>query len=153
LHMPATARFQKEIFNDRWEQFLNNLRSSPPYNVYRVYKPKDRINISISFTPGQRFSSSTHLAFKQINHLTENRVYQALSNKAEQLSRSGFGGPLGIILCDGGYSPFHSTAHFSTHTIHEVISFFFRNNPSIRFVVTLIIKQSSYQHAPNEIMP
>lgn len=153
LHIPAVARFEKEIFNDRWEQFLNNLRRSPPYNVYRVYKPEDRINIAVSFRPGERFSSSSHSAFKQINHLTENRVYEALTDKAEQLSRSGFDGPLGIILCDGGYSPFHSHPHFSTHTIREVISFFFRNNPSISFVVTLIIKQKSHQQAPNEIIP
>lgn len=153
LHMPASARFQKEIFNDRWEQFLNNVSSAPPHNVYRVYKPQDRINISISFTPGQRFGSSTHLAYKQISHLTENRVYEALVDKAEQLSRSGFDGPLGIILCDGGYSPFHSTAHFSTHPIREVISYFLRNNPAIGFVATLIIKRNSYQRIPNEITP
>src|SRR6185503_8773605 len=120
-----------------------------PHNVYRVYKPHDRINISISFTPGQRFASSTHLAYKQISHLTENRVYEALVDKAEQLSRSGFDGPLGIILCDGGYSPFHSTAHFSTHPIREVISYFLKNHSTISFVVTLIIKRDSYPRMPN----
>ena len=61
LHMPGSARFQKEIFNDRWEQFLDNISSSPPNNIYRVYKPQDRINISISFAPSQRYGSSTHL--------------------------------------------------------------------------------------------
>lgn len=153
LHMPASARFQKEIFNDRWEHFLDNISSSPPHNVYRVYKPQDRINISISFAPGHPFGSSTHLAYKQINHLTENRIHEALVDKADQLSRSGFGGLLGIILCDGGYSPFHSTADFSTHTIREVIAYFLRNNPGIGFIVTLIIKPNSYPRIPNEITP
>jgi len=77
LHMPGSARFQKEIFNDRWDQFLNNISSSHPNNVYRVYKPQDRINIVISFNPSQRYGSSTHLGYKHINHLTENRVYEA----------------------------------------------------------------------------
>jgi len=153
LHMPASARFQKEIFNERWEQFLNNISSSAPHNVFRVYKPQDRINISISFAPGQRYGSSTHLSYKQINHLTENRVYEALADKADQVCRSGFDGPLGIILCDGGYSPFHATAHFSTHPIREVISYFLRNNPAIGFVATLVIKLNSYPRIPSEIKP
>lgn len=153
LHMPGSARFQREIFNDRWEHFLDNISSSPPNNVYRVYKPQDRINIAISFTPAQRYGSSTHLAYKQINHLTENRVYEALVSKANQLSRSEFDGLFGIILCDGGYSPFHASAHFSTHSIREVIAYFLRNNPTIGFVVTLIIKRNSYPRMPNEIIP
>lgn len=153
LHMPASARFQKEIFNERWEQFLSNLSSSAPHNVFRVYKPQDRINISISFAPGQRYGSSTHLSYKQINHLTENRVYEALADKSDQVCRSGFDGPLGIILCDGGYSPFHATAHFSTHPIREVVSYFLRNHPAIGFIVTLIIKLNSDPRIPNEIKP
>jgi len=74
-------------------------------------------------------------------------------SKANQLFRSGFDGLLGIILCDGGYSPFHATAHFSTHSIREVISYFLKNHPTISFVVTLIIKRNSYPRKPNEITP
>ena len=74
-------------------------------------------------------------------------------SKADQLSRSEFGGLLGIVLCDGGYSPFHATSHFSTHSIREVIAYFLKNHPTISFVVTLIIKKDSYPRTTNEIVP
>jgi hypothetical protein len=154
LHMPGVAKFQEKIFNDRWERFLDEIRNSPnEYKEYRVYKPQEQINIAISFNPGERYSSSTHLSYKQINHLTENRIYQALEDKAGQLGESNFKGHLGVILCDGGYSPFHAMEHFSTHSVKEVIFYFLRNYHSVSFVLTFVIKDNSFSRTPNEIIP
>lgn len=151
LYMPGPAKFAEKIFNQEWERFLDELRSSPPYNVYRVYKPQERINIAITFRH-QRFGSSSHLAYKQINHLTQNRVYESLEEGCGQLVKAKFNGCLGIIVCDGGYSPFHETPHFSTHPVREVVSYFLKNNSSVGFVLTLLIKGRSLYGSLNEIV-
>jgi hypothetical protein len=152
LHMPGAARFEEKIFNADWDKFLDEIRGSSRQRIYRVYKPQERINLTISFNPGQRFGSTSHLAHQQINHLTENRIYEALRDKADQLAKANFAGPLGIIVCDGGYSPFHATPHFSTHPVRDVISYFLKTNPLISFVVTFVIKRASDYRVPIEII-
>lgn len=140
LLMPAPDEFGEKIFNANWEKFLAGRDKGGP-TEYRVYKPAEEINLTIALNSGR---SGSHLAYKQINHLTSNALYRALASKARQLAKANFCGPSGIVVCDGGYRPFHSAPHFSTHTVKDVISHFLRTHASVGFVVTVIVNLDSF---------
>jgi hypothetical protein len=155
LKLPGISRFEEKVFNSDFERFLDEIKSAlEEKRTYRVNKIDEDIDLTIEYDPTQTFSSAGYLEYRRINHLTQNSVYQALEEKAGQLVDSKFSGALGIILCDGGYTPFHSMSHFSTHTVDDVIRFFLRHNPAISFVLTITVKRDSFpRRAPNEIMP
>ena len=153
LYMPADkSSFESDIFNEDWERFLDEVTGSSQPAAYSVYRPEQQLSLAISYKPGERYGAGSHLAHKQINHLTSNRIYGELTKKAKQLAKAKFGGHRGIIICDGGYTPFHSMNHFSGYPVEKVIKYFLKNNPSISFVFTIVIKRDSYPRVPNMII-
>lgn len=147
LLMPPPSEFEEKIFNADWQRFLAGIGKGGP-TEYRVYKPADEINLTIALTSGR---TSSHLAYKQINHLTSNALYRALVSKASQLVKANFCGPTGILVCDGGYRPFHSAPHFSTHTVKDVISHFLRTHVAVEFVATVIVNPDSLSRSSKQI--
>jgi len=146
LKMPGQARFAEKIFNEEFEEFLNAIEASPDQRrVLNVLSQSEDIEVKITYDPAQMFAGGGHLEYRRINHLTQNPLYQALEEKASQVIDSQYNGTLGIIICDGGFTPFHSFSHFSTHTVEQVISYFFNNNPRIDFVLTFVLKKESMQ--------
>lgn len=146
LKMPGKARFEEKIFDQRFEKFLAEIEASPDLKrEYHVLSNSEDIDVKITYDPTQMFAGGGHLEYRRINHLTQNALFQALEEKAAQLVKSKYNGTLGIIICDGGFTPFHSFPHFSTHAVEQVISFFFSNNPQISFVFTFVLKKDSNQ--------
>jgi hypothetical protein len=146
LKLPGIARFSEKVFDQKFEQFLADIESSPETRlVLRVKRDLENIDLTITYDPNQMFAGGGHLEYRRINHLTQNALYQALEDKAAQVVDSKFDGTLGIIICDGGFTPFHSLPHFSTHTVEQIISYFLSNNPLIGFVLTFVLKKESYQ--------
>jgi len=142
LKLPGRARFQQTILDEQFEEFLNNISKTPTKsNAYRI-KNKD-FDVIIGYVPDQEFATGGHIDFTQVYSLTENTVYQALSNKATQLSGTKFKGPLGIFLCDGGckFLRSRSTGGLS-YTSGDVIKYFLHENALICFVVTFTIQQN-----------
>lgn len=146
LKMPGQARFAEKIFNKEFEVFLSAVESAPHQTRgYGVFSQSEDIDVKITYDPTQKFAGGSHLEYRRINHLTQNALYQALEQKAAQVIDSQFNGTLGVIICDGGFTPFHSFSHFSTHTVEQVIAYFFSNNPRIDFVLTFVLKKQSMQ--------
>ena len=104
LQLPPIPKFVEKIFNDKFQDILNQIALSPNQpQVFRVYNIQENINLAIGYDPHQKYSMSTYLSYRKLTHLTENIVYDRLTDKRNQLLDSGFKGPLGIILCDGGF--------------------------------------------------
>jgi hypothetical protein len=144
LKLPGVARFGEKIFNAEFEKFLDEIQKAPlANNDHVVYNQSENISFSISYRPKERGSTTTHLSYKQIANITENQIYQALENKANQLIDSNFEDRLGIILCDGDYTPFHQ----DSSTVDEVIKFFLENRTEINFVLTIKIKRQWQQES------
>jgi hypothetical protein len=153
LKMPGPAKFSEIVFDQKFDQFLSDIERSPDTpRVHYVKRQMEDIDLTISYDPKQMFAGGGHLEYRRINHLTQNPLFQALEDKAEQVIDSKFAGTLGIIICDGGFTPFHSLPHFSTHSVDEVISYFLKNNPQIGFVLTFLLKKdSSRMEAPIQV--
>jgi len=145
LKMPGKARFEEKIFDKGFEQFLGEIEASPALKrVHHVTSKSEDLDVKITYDPNQMFAGGGHLEYRRINHLTQNPLFQALEEKASQLIGSKFNGTLGIVICDGGFTPFHSLPHFSTHTVEQVITYFFNHNPLISFVLTFVLKKASH---------
>jgi hypothetical protein len=142
LKLPGVARFGEKIFNAEFEKFLDEIQKSPLANHdHVVYNQSENISFTISYRPREPGSITTHLSYKQIANISENQVYQALEEKANQLVDSDFQDRLGIILCDGDYTPFHQ----ESSTVDEVIKFFLENRTEINFVLTVKVKRQWQQ--------
>lgn len=138
LKLPALARFEEKIFDANFEKFLNEIQRAPGVNRdHLVYNQNENIHLTISYRPRELYSTTTHPSYKQIAHISENQIYQALDDKADQLVNSSFEDRLGIILCDGDYTPFHQ----DSSTVDEVIKYFLQNRSEINFVLTIKVRR------------
>lgn len=146
LLLPPISKFGEKIFNDRFNDFLDQIARSPGQpREFRVFNVQDQINLAIAYDPHQRYSHSMYLSYRRITHLTENVVYQRLSEKRDQLMDSGFKGPLGIILCDGGFDAFHSNTDWASYSPDKVIRHFLFQHEDVDFVLVCTIKRNETQ--------
>ncbi|MDQ3816190.1 MAG: hypothetical protein M3362_00700 [Acidobacteriota bacterium] len=146
LSLPPISKFGEKIFNDRFNDFLDQIVRSPgQLREFRVFDVQDHIDLAVAYDPHQRYSHSMYLVYRKITHLTENVVYERLSEKRAQLLDSGFKGPLGIILCDGGFDAFHSNTDSTSYSPDKVIRHFLLQHEDIDFVLVCTIKQNETQ--------
>src|SRR6266542_902512 len=146
LRLPGAAKFSEIVFDHKFDQFLSDIEGAPDSShILHVRRQTEDIDLTISYDPKQMFAGGGHLEYRRRNHLTQNPLFTALEDKAEQVIDSKFEGTLGIIICDGGFTPFHSLPHFSTHSVDEVISYFLQHNTRISFVLTFILKKAAHE--------
>jgi hypothetical protein len=146
LLMPGIAKFEEKIFNQKFQSFLDQIILSPnERREHRVISSEEKINLAIGYDPNQMFASGGYLVYKRINHLTDNVVYSRLLEKRDQLVDSNFKGPLAIILCDGGFDAFNSTASHSSYSLADVIKHFLLEHTEIDFILTISIEQGTHQ--------
>lgn len=154
LKLPGRARFPEMVFGKDFERFIQRIREKP-YTTERYEVKTADVDVEISYIPNQRYASGEYPSYTELYSLTENTVYQALEEKASKLRGTGFSGPLGIFLCDGGCSVFNkmSTAGLS-YSIDKVIEGFLSNHAEISFVVTLTTgRRNPYAIFPHKANP
>lgn len=111
----------------------------------------DVIDLSITEEPYKIFiryrrdattSSGSHLSYTAAYSLTRNPLYTSLKAKAKQLSKTGFDGCKGIILCDGSCDLMR-TRHtgMMNYAKQDIIYNFLRQNSSISFVLAFWVEQ------------
>lgn len=135
LKLPAVFRFDDDIFNAKFVEFLQKVAEHPNSTARLVIKD-DATDIVISYQPSEEaYLTGGHPSFKQITafeHLTKNSVYNGLESKADQLRQCDYDGMKGIILCDGG-SEFLPRGK-------RIIEEFFRAYPYINFVLSFSVQ-------------
>ena len=99
--------------------------------------------ISITYRRDTSGFSGSYLSYTTAYSLTRNPIYTSLKSKARQLSRTGFKGSKGVILCDGSCDIFRTqpSAGTSAYSKHEIIRDFLRQNTSVAFVATIWVEQ------------
>ena len=138
LKIPPKREFKSAVFTPRFDCFLSDIRASPRKG--KAYDVKTgRVDLTISYDHRQRFSSTSHLSYDIPYSLERNTVFKALDKKARQLRLSGFPGPLGIFLCDGGCHVLASSPRTFEITAGDIIRRFLAMHPSISFVQAFVI--------------
>lgn len=150
LKLPGHARFLEMIFGEGFKEFIHRILANPQTPDRYEVKNADA-DVEIAYNPEQRYATGGHPSYTILYSITENTAFQALESKASQLLKTGFSGPLGIFLCDGGSRLFGniSTAGLS-YSIDEVIHYFLSINQEIQFVITFSIgRKNPYSTFPH----
>jgi hypothetical protein len=137
LKIPGSARFPEIIFGKAFRDFIGRIMEEPGKGQICFINTVDS-DVRILYAPRQRFAMGRHPAYKEIYSRTENAIYQALQRKASQLVQTGYQGPLGIFLCDGGCTAFKKRwGHGLSYPLDEIVQSFLHENARIGFVVAL----------------
>lgn len=139
LKIPGRARFSQTIFGEDFNKFIENIfQKSKLVNNLKI--KSDDVDLEIGYNPNQRYASGDYPNYKSIYSLTENTIYQALESKASQLIGTGFTGPIGVFLCDGGCIFLkNKPLRGLTSRLEDIINIFLNNNKEIYFIVTFSI--------------
>jgi hypothetical protein len=143
LKLPGPSRFTALIFNDRFYEFLRRIeRNANETATYAV--TTDEADVRIGYDPNQKFASGGHTSYTVVYSLNENSLYSALIEKAKQLRGTGFDGPLGIFVCDGGCDFVKNTmsrglSYDAKDVIHQFLSEEIGEELPVRFVVKIAV--------------
>jgi len=138
--LPPRGEFAREIFNAKFKAFLKKIKDNrgQPASYYVL---TDKTDIRLTYTPGERFFTSTWASYNRATSKTRNPVFNALKSKTQnQLKKISFSGPKGIILCDGDCNMLHAQPHGGFHLnfdAPDAIKEFLRQNRSVDFVLTI----------------
>ena len=152
LKIPTHSKFEKDVFNEKFYGFLDEISKSPNEQRGIGIKNSDT-DIAITYNPAQRFAGLSHLSFKQITSLIQNTVYNRLEEKVGKLTGAEYKAPLAVILCDGGCSYLGDRHHPSTYGIDDVIRYFLNQYPEISFVLTFFVEQHFGHGAYRKVIP
>jgi len=146
LKLPALAKFDRDVFNKKFDDFAYLIKQNP--DEERKYEIKtESIDLAISYKPSKEWSGSgNYPSYKSIErreHLIQNSVWNGLVDKSYQLKCSGYKGVLGIIICDGG-SDFLKRSR-------NILEEFFHNHPHISFVLAFQVVQN-FNGNPNQVI-
>jgi hypothetical protein len=111
-----------------------------PLTPWALHIRDDSYDIEISYESGGRYSNASYPAFRNATAVDRNPLYNRLDEKRQQLRGTGYGGPKGIIVCDGGCQILTSSAtNRDSFSKVQIIREFFKRHKSISFVVLLWI--------------
>lgn len=139
LKLPRRGQFHIFFKSDDFNSFIARIKESP-HASHNLSVESDETSIKFIYKPDGEYITGHHAAYKISHSLTQNPIYNALKQKKDQLKRSGYTGPLGIFLCDGGCDLLTRTIRdWRSYNCNQVISEFLRQNSSISFILTLSV--------------
>ena len=137
LKLPSRSRWNDEIFNSTFRDFLRGVRDQPE-QVRRFDAISEDAGVHIAYDPRRRGTFGTnHLLYTIATSLDRNPVYTALKAKGDQLKATDYRGMRGVVLCDGGCQMLSAYPHWSSFTVDDVIRNFLRQFDSVWFVLVL----------------
>lgn len=147
LKLPHASRFSRDIFNQEFYAFLDNISRSKD-KTHRFHLKDSDIDVAFIYSPGDgRVLINAH-SYTHITSLTENILFERLEDKYDALNNAKYLGPRAIILCDGVCSLFKPIRDGVGYTIDDIISHFLKQRPSISFVLTL---SAEYVHSEGKV--
>ncbi|HXM64510.1 MAG TPA: hypothetical protein VN950_26855 [Terriglobales bacterium] len=150
LKLPERKEWPQKIFSPGFRKFLKDVQAQPDCcHKYDASGPDTGVHFT--YDPAKRGRlTGGHLVCEISNVLDKNPLYYALKSKGDQLKASGYGGPKGIFICDGGCHTLSSTtSHFSSYNANEIVGHFFRQYDSVLFVVCFVV-QEHYTHVGHD---
>jgi hypothetical protein len=149
--IPPRGDFHEEIFNTKFKQFLQSVKTEPDRShTHRISTTKTAI--ALTYDPKRTGFMGRLPVYTGVIRKEDNTVYRALRAKARQLKKASYEAPRGIILCDGGSDIFLAPPHGSfefNYNVVDSVQDFLRQNQSIDFVLIISsIWKRSGRHGP-----
>jgi len=122
--------------------FLSQIAKEPDKDAVFSYG-RDKIRFSIQYNSKEKRFSGGHCIVYTVPYSgRRNPLTNALENKWDQLAKSGYNGPRGIIVCDGGCDALQErNAVAGMHGCSEIVEPFLKTHKNLLFVLVLRIEQ------------
>jgi hypothetical protein len=150
LKLPTQPNFSTVVFNEKFNAFLDEIVNAPN-EIHRYVVRNENVGIAIIYNPKQRGNLTSHLSYTLITSLTQNTIYNRLQEKAYKLVNAGVCEPLGLIVCDSGYSMFNRGRAWDSYGFDEVINYVLKEYPAISFILTVTVPQRSGYDTDHEV--
>jgi hypothetical protein len=135
LLLPAKGQLSAFLALE-FKPFFSNIRDNPTTtHSHRCCEPG--VDISVKFDPSKKDHNAGQYGLCSVPYsLENNRLFYELDIKARQLRRSGFEGPKGIIVADGGCQALvaNSGSGGDPWSRDEIIEHFLRKHRYVDFV-------------------
>ncbi len=136
LKLPALSRFDSEIFNREFDNFIKEVKQSRENRKIHEINEKG-VELKIEYAPSHQWTTTGILG---INYklLTHRRISDSLYEKYDQIKQTGYNGKCGIIICDGGCEKLveKHTSQYGRKT-DDVINDFLHEKKDIDFVLVV----------------
>jgi len=141
LLLPAKGQIHQFVKTELGP-FLSQIAKEPDKDGVFSYG-KNGIRFSIRYNSKEkRFSGGHHIVYTVPYSERHNPLMNALRNKWDQLAKSGYDGPRGIIVCDGGCDALQErNAVAGMHGCSEIVEPFLKKHKNLLFVLVLRIEQ------------
>ena len=130
----------KEFIDKYFESYLQSIKQNQD-NECSHKKKTNALDITITYTPNQRYQFVTHTSFNTAYSLKKNPIYNSLKSKAKQLKKSDYDGIKVIFLCDGACGNLQEADSNYNYSKSDIIKNFLRDNSSISAVMTFNVER------------
>jgi hypothetical protein len=122
--------------------FLSNVAREPDKDANLLYN-QNGIHFSIQYNSKDKWGSGgQHIVYTVPYSKSRNPLARALIKKRTQLATTGYNGPKGIIVCDGGCDAFQERSRVNAaYGCQEIVDGFLQAHQSILFVLVLQIEE------------
>lgn len=137
--LPNRGQFHAEVFTGEFKKFLNEIKNNSAA-VHTFSVDTEKTKITLRFEPGSQFFTMNLPVYTKARKANNNPVFNALKAKHTQLSKSGYTGTRGIILCDGGCDMFEigfKSPWQPEFNAEDVVERYLAQNKSIDFVLLI----------------
>ena len=136
---------QRHFIKQKFGEFLDSVKGHPAQKRRKVVRDNEN-DVAINYVPGGEYLSSSHALHSVAYSLRRNPIFNRLKEKDEQLKKSGFQGPCGIILCDSDSTLLHNQlSGLTDFTSEDIIREFFRKNTRVSFVLLVSVQETLRQ--------
>ncbi len=140
LFIPRKKDFDTAVFNKAFHRFLEDVQKARGHK--RAFSiAKGDVQVTITYDPSQSYFSTNYLSYTVPFSVTQNTIYAALEDKANQLKLSQFTGLKGVLLCDGGCDALNRRGQRGLNLdASDIIFKFLADYKSVDFVMTMLVE-------------
>ncbi len=140
LFIPRKKDFDTAVFNKAFHRFLEDVQKARGHK--RAFSiAKGDVQVTITYDPSQSYFSTNYLSYTVPFSVTQNTIYAALEDKANQLKLSQFTGLKGVLLCDGGCDALNRRGQRGLNLdASDIIFKFLADYKLVDFVMTMLVE-------------
>lgn len=134
LALPEVKDFHL-FFDSEFDLFLYAI-SRAPKEQHQIRRWSEIVKVQIVYSPDNMFMGISYSGLDETS-LRDNSVFRALDKKATKIHKSGFLGPVGIIVCDAGARLFYQGPPLYSVALPGAVSEFLREHTEVSAVLTV----------------
>src|SRR5205085_2387578 len=91
---PNKKDFDEFVFNAEFNGWLERIEAAPG-SVHSLSIKNEKADLLLTYNPGQRYATLTHVSYTRLTSLVQNTIYNRLEEKVGKLVKAKFNGAAG----------------------------------------------------------